>query len=348
MSGTRVATFPASHPYLEAVRPAQVRPAQVRPARVATTDTPWVPHPWWDPVELARQRAAVDLLHVHFGYDHLTAEQMRAWAGAVRRLRVPLVVTVHDLRNPHHDTADLHDAHLSELLAAADEVLTLTPGAARAIAERWGRRAQVVPHPGLVTPSPRLPRPTGRRVVGVHLKSLRRNLLEPDRVVAAVAAGARVAGGTLVVDVHPGAADRPELAGVRRQAAAGELQLHVHDRFTDAELVNYLQDIDVSVLPHRFGTHSGWLEACRDVGTGVVAPDCGFYAELWPAIHSYGNSEARGLDAGSLRRAVSSALTAPRPAPADSGLRAAERDVVRRRHAEVYRRALEAACLAGR
>ena len=37
-----------------------------------------------------------------------------------------------------------------------------------------------------------------------------------------------------------------------------------------------------SVLPYRFGTHSGWLEACYDLGTAVVAPTCGFYAEQQP------------------------------------------------------------------
>ena len=34
----------------------------------------------------------------------------------------------------------------------------------------------------------------------------------------------------------------------------------------DDELWDYLQSLDVSVLPYRFGTHSGWLEACHDLG----------------------------------------------------------------------------------
>ena len=51
----------------------------------------------------------------------------------------------------------------------------------------------------------------------------------------------------------------------------------------------------MSVLPYRFGTHSGWLEACVDLGTAVVAPSCGFYAEQQP-VHSYRHDED-GLDA---------------------------------------------------
>ena len=47
---------------------------------------------------------------------------------------------------------------------------------------------------------------------------------------------------------------------------AGELDLRVHDFLADDALWDYLAVLDVSVLPYRFGTHSGWLEACRDLG----------------------------------------------------------------------------------
>ena len=36
------------------------------------------------------------------------------------------------------------------------------------------------------------------------------------------------------------------------------------------------------MLPYRFGTHSGWLEACFDLGTAVIAPSCGFYGQQHP------------------------------------------------------------------
>lgn len=42
----------------------------------------------------------------------------------------------------------------------------------------------------------------------------------------------------------------------------GEIALSVHDCFSDDELWSYLEALDLSVLPYRFGTHSGWLEAC--------------------------------------------------------------------------------------
>jgi len=81
--------------------------------------------------------------------------------------------------------------------------------------------------------------------------------------------------------------------------------VHVHPYFSNDELWDYLESIDVSVLPYRFGTHSGWLEACHDLGTAVVAPDCGFYAQQQDChVYRHGND---GLDVPSLRRAVTGA-----------------------------------------
>lgn len=92
-------------------------------------------------------------------------------------------------------------------------------------------------------------------------------------------------GGTLRVDIHHDVFDPDglrhdrELAGYLLCAAArAEIDLRVHDCFSDEELWAYLESLDVSVLPYRFGTHSGWLEACHDLGTTVIAPTCGYSA----------------------------------------------------------------------
>ncbi|MGN6613238.1 MAG: PaaI family thioesterase, partial [Angustibacter sp.] len=88
-------------------------------------------------------------------------------------------------------------------------------------------------------------------------------------------------------------------AHVHDLAHRGLVDLHVHDYFTDEELWAYLQGLDVSVLPYRFGTHSGWLEACHDLGTWVVAPDCGFYAEQRTVL-SYAADNALTFAAGTV------------------------------------------------
>jgi hypothetical protein len=129
----------------------------------------------------------------------------------------------------------------------------------------------------------------------------------------------------------------PELASyLHRAHERGELELAVHDFMPDDELWSYLAHLDVSVLPYRFGTHSGWLEACRDLGTAVVAPSCGYYAAQGP-VHTYELDEQR-FDPDSLLTAIRAAYDAG-PAPA---VTVAERREQRAWIAEEHRMLYEA------
>lgn len=86
-------------------------------------------------------------------------------------------------------------------------------------------------------------------------------------------------------------------------------------------------------------THSGWLEACVDLGTAVIAPSCGFYAQQRP-VFSYANSRD-GLDAQSLARAVRAvahhARDLARSARLDPAYRLTERRWVAAEHERIYR-----------
>ncbi len=249
------------------------------------------------------------------------------------------MLTVHDLRNPHHPGPARHDAVLGVLVPAAAAVLTLTPGAADEVARRFGREALVVAHPTLVDPARTAGVRTEPGLVALHLKSLRTNVPEPLAVVAAAAEGARRGGGRLEVDVHPGALDDPRLAGLDALADAygpTALAVRVHERLDDPALERYVRRAHVTVLPYRWGTHSGWLELARDLGTRVVAPSCGRYAEQWSDVVSYRHDEEDGLDPASLTAAVGTALSRPAPAPADRTERLAQAAEVRAVHARVY------------
>ena len=330
----RVLQIPADHPYVDRCAPASSAVLATTPN--AGQQAPWAPSPAFETAWLAEHVHEFDAVHLHFGFDHLTPEGLGRWVLELRRHDLPLVFTVHDLRNPHHDTAGQHDAQLDILLAAAAQVLTLTDAAADVLYRRWGRQAIVVPHPHVADldtlPVHRAP----QRLAGIHLKDLRRNVVEPSRLVAAAARGASAADGRLRVDVHPGVLDRPELAGVRELAAAGAIELHPHQRFSDDELIGYLAGIDVSVLPYRFGTHSGWLEACRDVGTRVVAPTCGFYRDQWAEVVSYQHDERAGLNERSLADAVHDALRRPAAPAAGIDARRSQLAEVQELHARLY------------
>jgi hypothetical protein len=175
--------------------------------------------------------------------------------------------------------------------------------------------------------------------VGVHLKSIRQNM-EPGIVEPLADAVAGLEHAELVVNIHrdvlePGSKDyREDVARLLRVGhEAGRWVLDAHEYYDERAFFAYLASLDVSVLPYRFGTHSGWLEACRDVGTSVIAPSCGYYRYQHPSVVEYIHDE-RGLDGASLRDAVHR-LYRRRPWPAPS---VPERLAQRRELAEAHER----------
>ena len=343
----RVASVPAGHVYVRHLS----RPDGLDRVRRLPDPAPErgvVGAPWWpprvlEPQWLVEHRAEYDLVHVHFGFDALSPADLRVWTRTLRALHRPLVLTVHDLRNPHHESPALHDAQIGVLVGAADAVVTLTDGAAAEISRRWGRTSRVLPHPHVVEPDDLVrPRPAHQGFrVGVHCKSLRAGMDPLPVVETAASVIGRLPGATLVVDVHTdvmapdGARHAPRLAGrLRALEAAGSLRLHVHDYYSDRELVDYLRGLDVSVLPYRFGTHSGWLEACHDLGTTVVAPDCGYYAQQRPCL-TYTHGDETSLSA--VLEMAHEERFAWRATPAG---RLAERQALAQAHEELYRSVL--------
>lgn len=347
----RVLSVPAGHVYVRHL--SALEPDEVVRLPDAPVSDGVAAAPWWPPSALAADwvrdhRDEFDLAHVHFGFDARSQGDLAAWVEELRRSGKPLVYTVHDLRNPHHDDPTLHDAHLDVLVPAADAVITLTPGAATTIERRWGRRPLVLPHPHVV-PLERVGRPRPPRddfVVGVHLKSLRAGM-DPAPVVEVLAKLVpTLPGARLRLDVHtdvvtPG---HPRHDPATRQllhevAAIDEVELVVHDYFSDDELWDYLVSLDLSVLPYRHGTHSGWLEACHDLGTTVLAPDCGYYLEQRPGLGFALNDD--GVDVATLEAAVRQAH-AERPRwQATRSERATERTRLARVHRDLYAGLLE-------
>ena len=306
-----------------------------------------------DPDWIRAHRDDFDLLHVHFGFDASTPEELADVVAALRETGKPLVQTVHDLRNPHHVGRGLHDEQLDVLVPAADALITLTPGAADEIARRWRRSATVLAHPHVVdleemdrrARTRRAPRETGSFRVGLHVKSLRA-CMDPHTILPTlVDVVGRLPGGVLQVNGHTdvldpsGAAFDAELHALLR-STPDHVDVRVHDFLCDEALVEYLAGLDLSVLPYRFGTHSGWLEACRDVGTPVAAPTCGFYAQQAP-VHSFTLDEHR-FEPEELAEVVRLAYEErPLPAP-EPEQRRRERAELDAAHVAVYREVLGA------
>lgn len=163
---------------------------------------------------------------------------------------------------------------------------------------------------------------------------------------AAAAAVAKIPGGILQVNLHHDVFDEdgprhdPELV---RYLLTSDVELHVHDYFSDRELFEYLAGLDVSLLPYRFGTHSGWMEACHDFGTRVIAPNVGCYVSQG-ADASYSWTRENGVwtpDADSLHSAVLSVSSGQREQVEELvNRRRSERNEIASAHAAIYRSAL--------
>lgn len=343
-----VASIPAAHPYVSSVVDAREVTLLTDPVPPGATETgQWWPPQWLEPDYLRSHLDGVDVLHVHFGFDSNPPDQLTEIVTILDERDVPLVVTVHDLRNPHFTDQSAHARRLDVLIPAATTVVTLTDGAANEITRRWARDAVVLPHPHVLPLEvigrhrPIRPRP----IVGIHAKNLRANV-DPWPVLDHLIAG-NDGDLRLRLDLDEGAltapraheADAPRLERYRR---AG-VDVRVHRRFSDSELAEYLTEIDVLVLPYRHGTHSGWVEACHDAGVAAVVPDCGYFdRQHGDPVFRYGTDD---FDPGSLEEAVDEAVRSAREASPSATQRrrsdrAEEQRLVRESMTLVYRDAV--------
>ncbi|WP_233575353.1 glycosyltransferase [Cellulomonas sp. PhB150] len=354
----RVASVPASHPYVRAVT--------ADPDIVVLPDPPvpgGAPGQWWPPVVLdaawvERHAEDADVVHVHFGTESFGLAELRAALDAAHRVGWPVVMTVHDLEHPQLRDQDHYVAQLGILLELADAVLTLTPGAADEVWRRWGRHATVVPHPRVLPPGWSAPHPDraapGARKVATHLKDLRPGIDAPSavRALADASRGLVTAGADVEVHLRDRTRDDPLAAALRAQCASEGLTLVEHARLDDDELAAHLATLDACLLPYGHGTHSGWLELCWDLGVPVIVPRIGFLAEQHEdgsvlSIAPFDQPEA----VGDLEHALDLALRMPSARSTDRreivARRAQERAVADRivveTHRALYSRLVEGA-----
>ncbi|MCW2747261.1 MAG: hypothetical protein JWP10_403 [Nocardioidaceae bacterium] len=354
----RVASVPSSHVYVRHLEPIAKSDSAVArlsdPSRggpSTSTGSTWWPPLMLDQKWIANHEQDFDVFHLHFGFDAKSPQELNDITEELKHRNKPFVYTVHDLRNPHHSDRHAHDAQLDVIVPAADALITLTPGAASEIRERWGREALVVPHPHVVDFDTMTRVQAERRAaqaepagfrIGVHVKSMRSNMNAIPIIRTLIETVGRLPGAVLQVNGHKdvllsgGARHDGELVSLLSEGQrSGQVDVRIHDFFSDDDLWRYLASLDVSVLPYRFGTHSGWLEACRDLGTTVVAPTCGYYQEQGLVV-SYVVDD-NGLDPDSLVEAVEFAYWQRPPLFATVEDREKQRTEVARIHEDLYR-----------
>lgn len=321
----RVAPIPSAHPYVRNVLAGDGVTVLPDPVPPGATDGRWWPPVMCDAAWVTANRDRFDLMHLHFGTESYSTGHLRSLVRALRLSGRPLVYTLHDLENPQLAEQARHLEHLDVLVPAADQIVTLTPGAAAAIERRWGRAPVVIPHPHVLASDAQAP--IGGRsealVLGVHLRDIRPSI-DATRAVATLLDAVdrlRARGVAAVARVHVNERVRDEAA--RDQVAAlvaghPAAELRRSERLGDAALARSIADLDVAVLPYRAGTHSGWVELCWDLGVPVAGPRVGFASEQHPAdFAEFGAGDGEGL-----ARAVRQLVTgAPRPGSAGRSAR---------------------------
>lgn len=296
----RIVAVPSAHRYVARIVPDMPgsRGEVVRLPDPLPVPAPPDPAVWWPPRALepdwiAKHSDDFDLVHVHFGFEGRTPRQLRDWTTTLDSVGKPLVLTVHDLENPHLVEQSGHTSSLDVLVPAAAAVLTLTSGAALEIARRWGVDPTIVPHPQLVEDAEiarsdvlRSAHSAGSPRLGLPLGAIRAGT-DPTRWLAPLVAAADACGA--VIEASATDAMRPERLGndARRrhivETVAATLRarhrLVYRPRLPDSALNDWLSDVDVLVLPYVHGTHSGWIEHAWDLGASVLTPRVGYIAE---------------------------------------------------------------------
>lgn len=334
LATTCVQHIPAAHPYAASVTHRAVSTLPDPPVPGAPAGR-WWPHPALEPDWPATTRA--DVVHLHFGFEHRSPAELHAWTQALRRAHIALVVTVHDLINPHLGPSRAYDALLDVVIPAADALTTLTTGAAAEIQRRWGRAAHVHPHPHVVAEDwLDRPRPAHEGwVAGVHAKSVRASL-DVEAILATARVIRDLPGGVLRLHVHEDALDPahprhdPRLTRLMRTDDA--VDVRVHGPLSDMDLWTDLLETDLALLPYRHATHSGWLEMCHDLGTDLLAADVGHLTSQRP-VRAYTGDASLTAE---LVRAHAEHRRGVRPARPSPTARRRERDEVRDLHAALY------------
>jgi hypothetical protein len=349
----RVVSIPSGHPYPQRVSVSKGITVLPDPRPAGAPVGQWWPPVALDPEWILANATAADLLHIHFGTESFSVSHLAACIAAAREVGWPVVFTVHDLEHPQlSDQAD-YQAQLDVLVPGADALITLTNGAAREILRRWKRTALVFGHPQVLDNVGAVQPATSTTVrVGMHLKDLRSNIDSVAMVAALRAAVERLALAgrdvTAEVRMHHRVRDEATRDEIRAIVSGSErVELREHNRLDDAELADAIATLDVAVLPYGHGTHSGWLELCWDLGTGIAAPEVGFYAEQHTdgSVASF-HPDADGMSLAAAITAVLDSTSATRPGTPEratemtkrAASRAAELELQAAVHAGLYRK----------
>ncbi len=245
------------------------------------------------PTWLRAHHQEFDVIHVHAGLPWPSTGALWDWLSVVDELKIPLVLTIHELHSEDLDDQGLFRQHMDLLVKQADRLITMTAGAAAVIDSQWPGHApvKVIPHPHMVPLDYGLAysqRPVEGIVekadtsdekvlrVGVHFTDIPANTQPVPLIQALALACQDVPGARLLVHLNADALDAgaggrhvPLLARLLQLRSDGLCEVHQVDEMNDHQTWAYLQGL-ASIF------HEGPLE-----GGGSVRVSAGSYFGIW-------------------------------------------------------------------
>ena len=248
----------------------------------------------FDWVDAQKSLDFFDVLHIHsveFAPAALVERVLEKCARQHRRV----IFTIHDVIPMFHDPENTYPEKLKLVCTAAHSIVTLTHCAARALRERspWlqrEKRLTVVPHGYVVVPEHEAWGRGGSsngRVEYAMYGAFRPNR---DCYVSVVnwyyglqAENARLnilCRAFNEVDLKDEKLDLRHLLDFAHQRS-DRIRLEVHAFPSDEQVIQFLAECDILLMPYRWGTHSSQIEIAFDLNLLPIISDVGYYEEQW-------------------------------------------------------------------
>lgn len=242
-----------------------------------------------------------DVLHIH-SVEFAETELIERVLEKCARRRRRVVFTLHDISPMFYDADSAYLDKLLKVCTAAQAIVTLTRSAARELLQRLPQleernHLKVIPHGYVLKPGHARWGKAGS-AGGGKVEYAMYGAFRPNRDVYTSVLNWYYAlqGDEARLNILCRALNEHDLEDEKLRL--GELlsfvnsdrermRLVMHPFPTDEQVVDFLSDCDVLLMPYKWGTHSGQLELAFDLNLLPVISDVGYYHEQWQMNRPY-------------------------------------------------------------
>jgi len=239
-----------------------------------------------------------DLLHIH-SVELTSLETLQLALERCQSERKGIILTVHDTKPNFSQDLAMYNLALKTCVEAGARIVTLTKSAAKEIVKNLEVASSdiaVIPHGAVLS-------------IDDHRWYTRRRTQNSSTCILGMYGGFRpnrdfltpvvnIAFGMPELDVKlillTRAISPIELRQneeMRRSIdiaiSSNRINLRVYPFPSDEQIAQFLLDVSILIMPYRWGTHSGQLEAAFDLGVVPVISDVGYYYEQYDQLREF-------------------------------------------------------------